>query len=606
LSTRWSPSFKLLIVVAVSTIGAWLLFRARLVLSPLVLALLLALLASYPANWLTRRTGWQRGLSAAIVLVLALLLVAALSILVVPWLVALLRSFGTTLVNVIQQLLDVTPRPVAITPTLTVNLGEFYAPINEWLRGLLSPDLNTLQNLQQLFFPFASGAATVVIGAASGALWIVFILVVSFFLITDAHLIYRSVAAVIPEVWRPELHKLWRELVDIWDAFIRGRLLLSVVMGFLVGTTLSILGVRSAPALGFLYGVLSLVPGVGPVIAAIPGVLIALILGSSWIPLPNLWFALLVTGVYLFLEQFVENMYLLPRVVGRRIALHPGVVIVGAVVGGELAGVLGILLAAPVIASLRVLLTYVLRKLFDEEPLPTVEGLPQRERIWRDAVRERDIRGVLFDLDGTLVETDDQLVQELARRMRPLRRVLSEQERLRLARRWLLRGEGVVNWAITWLDRLHLDNLILRMDNRFRRWRGIAKPEQFMAVAGSIESLRALSQKGFSLGVVTSRPRKDTEAYLAQYNLNGLFETVVTRDEVKRLKPHPLPMRLAAQELGLSPHRCVLVGDTGVDVRAAKVAGSLSVGVLSGFGEENDFDEADLVLDSPAQLVEWL
>jgi HAD superfamily hydrolase (TIGR01549 family) len=605
LSTRWSPSFKLLIIVAVSIIGAWLLFRARLVLTPLILALLLALLASYPANWMTRRTGWRRGLSAAIVLLLALLLVAALSVLVVPWLVALLRSFGTTLVNVIQQLLEATPRPVAISPTLTVDLGEFYAPINEWLRGLLSPDLNTLQNLQQLFFPFASGAATVVIGAASGALWIVFILVVSFFVITDAHLIYRSIVAVIPEVWRPELRKLWRELVDIWDAFIRGRLLLSLLMGFLIGVVLSILGVRSAPALGFLYGILSLVPGVGPVIAAIPGVLIALILGSSWIPLPNLWFALLVTGIYILLEQF-ENIYLLPRVVGRRVALHPGVVIVGAVVGGELAGVLGILLAAPVIASLRVLLTYVLRKLFDEEPLPTVEGLPHRELIWRDVVRERDVRGVLFDLDGTLVETDDQLTQELAGRLRPLHRLLSEQERLRIARRWLMRGEITVNSAITWLDRLHLRDLILRMDNRFRRWRGIAKPEQFTAVAGSIDSLRILSQKGFSLGVVTSRPRKDAEAYLAQYNLNGLFEAMVTRDEVKRLKPHPLPVRLAAQELGLLPSQCVLVGDTGVDVRSAKVAGSLSVGVLSGFGERNDFREADLVLESPAQLVDWL
>jgi predicted PurR-regulated permease PerM/phosphoglycolate phosphatase-like HAD superfamily hydrolase len=605
LSTRWSPSFKFLIIVAVSIIGTWLLFRARLVLTPLVLALLLALLASYPANWVTRRTGWQRGLSAAIVLLLALLLVAALSVLVVPWLVALLRSFGTTLVSVIQQLLEATPKPVAITPTLTVDLGEFYAPINEWLRGLLSPDLNTLQNLQQLFFPFASGAATVVIGAASGALWVVFILVVSFFVITDAHLIYRSVVTVIPEVWRPELRKLWRGLVDIWDAFIRGRLLLSLLMGFLVWAALSILGVRSAPALGFLYGILSLVPGVGPVIAAIPGVLIALILGSSWIPLPNLWFGLLVTGTYLLLEQF-ENMYLLPRVVGRRVALHPGVVIVGAVVGWELAGVLGILLAAPVIASLRVLLNYVLRKLFDEEPLLTFEGLSQRELIWRDVVREREVRGVLFDLDGTLVETDDQLTQELAGRLRPFHRLLSEQERLRLARRWLMRGEIVVNWAITWLDRLHLGNLILRMDNRFRRWRGIARPEQFKAVAGSIDSLRILSQKGFSLGVVTSRSRKDTEAYLAEYNLNGLFESVVTRDEVKRLKPHPLPVRLAAQELGLSPSRCVLVGDTGVDVRSAKVAGSLSVSVLSGFGEPSDFEEADLVLESPAQLVEWL
>jgi predicted PurR-regulated permease PerM/phosphoglycolate phosphatase-like HAD superfamily hydrolase len=526
-------------------------------------------------------------------------------VLVVPWLVSLLRSFGTTLVSVIQQLLQVTPKPIVITTELTVDLGGFYAPINEWLRGLVSPDLNTLQNLQRLLFPFASGAAVVVIGAASSALWLVFILVVSFYVITDAPLMYRSVVVVIPEKWRPEIRVLWRELVDVWDAFIRGRLLLSLLMGLMIGAALSILGVRSAPALGFLYGLLSLVPAVGPVIAAIPGVLIALILGSSWLPLPNLWFAVLVAIVYLLLDQF-ENLYLLPRMVGRRVALHPAVVIVGAVVGAELAGVLGILLAAPVMASIRVLLTYAIRKLFDEEPISTVEGVPHRELLWSDLVHERSVRGVLFDLDGTLIETDDELVQSLAGRLRPFRGVLSEQERLRWARRWMMRSEGAVNGGITLLDRLHLDNLLLRMDDRFRRWRGVAPPERFTAVVGSVDSLRSLAQKGLALGIVTSRSRKDAEAYLAQYNLDGLFQVVVTRDDAKRLKPHPIPVQRAAEALGLPASQCVMVGDTGVDVRSAKAAGALAVGVLCGFGEWDDFENADLVLESPSQLSEWL
>jgi HAD superfamily hydrolase (TIGR01549 family) len=605
LSTHWSPSFKLLVIVAALIVGTWLLFRAQVVLSPLVLALLLSLLASYPADWMTRRTGWPRGLSAAIVLLVALLVVAAVSVLVVPWLVSLLRSLGTTLVSVIQQLLEVTPKPVLITPDLTVDLGRYYAPINEWLRGLLSPDLNTLQELQRLLFPFASGAAVVVIGAANSALWLVFILIVSFYVITDAPLMYRSVVAVIPEKWRPEIRVLWRELVDVWDAFIRGRLLLSLLMGFMIWAALSILGVRSAPALGFLYGLLSLVPAIGPVIAAIPGVLIALILGSLWLPIPNLWFAVLVAIVYLLLDQF-ENLYLLPRMVGRRVSLHPGVVIVGAVVGAELAGVLGILLAAPVIASARVLLTYAIRKLFDEEPIPTVEGVPHRELLWNDLVRERSLQGVLFDLDGTLIETDDEAVRRLAGRLRPFRRVLTEQERLRWARRWMMRGEVAVNRGITLLDRLHLDNLLFRMNDRFRRWRGIPKPENFTAVAGTVDSLRDLAQKGLALGIVTSRSRKDADAYLAQYNLDGLFRAVVTRDECKRLKPHPMPVQRAAQEMGLPPSQCVMVGDTGVDVRSAKAAGALAVGVLCGFGDRNDFEDADLVLESPSQLSEWL
>jgi HAD superfamily hydrolase (TIGR01509 family) len=144
------------------------------------------------------------------------------------------------------------------------------------------------------------------------------------------------------------------------------------------------------------------------------------------------------------------------------------------------------------------------------------------------------------------------------------------------------------------------------MDDRFRRWRGIARPEHFTAVAGSVETLRSLAQRGLMLGLVTSRSRKDAETYVAQYGLDGLFRTVVTSDDVKRLKPHPMPVKRAAQELGLAPSQCVMVGDTSVDVRAAKAAGALAVGVLCGFGERNDFRDADLVLASPAQLGERL
>jgi phosphoglycolate phosphatase-like HAD superfamily hydrolase len=156
------------------------------------------------------------------------------------------------------------------------------------------------------------------------------------------------------------------------------------------------------------------------------------------------------------------------------------------------------------------------------------------------------------------------------------------------------------------LSWLHLDRMLGRRGDRLRRPQGTVKPEQFTAVTGSVSSLQILAQKGFALGIVTSRSRQDVETYLAQYSLDGLFQSIVTRDEVQRLKPHSMPVQRAAHELGLPPSQCVMVGDTGVDVRAAKAAGALSVGVLCGLGERNDFEEADLVLDSPAQLDKWL
>jgi N-acetyl-D-muramate 6-phosphate phosphatase len=215
------------------------------------------------------------------------------------------------------------------------------------------------------------------------------------------------------------------------------------------------------------------------------------------------------------------------------------------------------------------------------------------------------VRAVLFDLDGTLIETDDVAVAAVAARLRFLGRLLTEEQRLHRARRLLMSSEELINGLMTFLDRLGLDSLPFWLNDAIHRWRGIRKPADFIAVAGSPDVLRALAER-YRLAVVTSRSQREATVFLAQYGLSDLFRVIVTRDNVRRLKPHPMPVRAAAEKLGLPPEQCVMVGDTEVDVRSAKAAGTLAVGVLCGFGELNDFEDADLVIDTAAQLGEWL
>lgn len=601
---RWSPFVKQLVVIGVLIGVVWLMTRVRVIIAPVIIALLLAYLVSQPVSWILHRTGWSRAPVVLLAEIVVLLLLLTIPALITPWAVNAFGAFGNTLVKVVQELLEVEPKPLAVTPTLTIDLGPFYEPINQALATLLEPNLTSLQNLQGLVGSLAGGAATVVRGAVSGVVWTFFVLVSSFYIVKDGPRFGRLVAQNVPEAWRPELGRLWRELTRIWDAFVGGQLGLAVIMGIVVWLTMTILGVRNAPVLGLISGILEFVPAVGPVIAAIPGILIALFLGSSWLPLPNIWFAVLVGFTYFALQQF-ENLYLVPRVVGRRVQLHPAVVIVGALAGLQLGGVLGVLLAAPTIASARLLLGYSYRKLFDQEPFPAPEIPIDRSRLWRELVDERSARAVLFDLDGTLIETDDETVASLAQRLRFLGRLAPEAQRKRMARRWLMGSEDLVNGFITLLDRLDLDGLLFRLNDIFRRWRGIRKPENFVAVVGGPEALRALAQR-YRLAVVTSRSRHEAERFLAQYELLDLFHAVITRDDVRRLKPHPSPVSKAAEKLGVPPTQCVMVGDTEVDVRSAKAAGALSVGVLCGFGERDDLADADLVIESTAQLGDWL
>jgi hypothetical protein len=273
---------------------------------------------------------------------------------------------------------------------------------------------------------------TVLKGAVSGIVWFFFILVVAFYVARDGDRIGRWVSERVPDDWRPEFGRLWRELALIWDSFVRGQLLLAATVGIIVWISMTILGIGNAPVLGLISAVLEFVPSIGPVLAAVPGVLIALVLGSSWIPLPNTWFAVLVGFVY-FLIQQLENLYLLPRVVGARIRLHPVVVIIGALAGNAMAGILGILLAAPTIACARVLIGYALRKLFDQEAFAEPET-PDLRLLWGEMVQKREVAAILFDIDGTLVETDDYLTRWVSSTLRVGARLLSETERLHLAR----------------------------------------------------------------------------------------------------------------------------------------------------------------------------
>jgi len=122
-------------------------------------------------------------------------------------------------------------------------------------------------------------------------------------------------------------------------------------------------------------------------------------------------------------------------------------------------------------------------------------------------------------------------------------------------------------------------------------------------VPGTDDALRALAQR-YRLGIVTTRGRRDAEAFLTQFDLGPLFEVVVTRESTWRLKPHPAPILHAAHMMGLPPQRCAMVGDTTVDVRAALRAGAWAVAVLCGFGEKKELERAGahLILPSPADI----
>ena len=584
ISTEWSRTTKRLVVVGLIIVFLLALYLFRALLPPVILAFVLAYLLKPVADFIERRTELPRTLAVVLVYLALLVTIVVIPVTVVPYAVDRISRLNVDLQQLTDQLVGFLSQPFVLFG-YTLSLGDFVGDI----RG-------TLQNLLQ---PFASQTVNIVVNVLSSLLWVVSITIISFYLVKDADRLRGFLDRMAPPGYTEELARLREEINLVWKAFFRGQVVLGFVVGIVVWIAMSIVGLPNAGVMALLAGLLEVVPTFGPVLATIPAVLVALFMGSAYLPLSNFWFAVLVLGIYTLIQQ-LENAYLVPRIMGRRLQLHPVVVFVGVLAGGFLAGTVGVLLAAPVIATFRVVLHYVYAKLLDQEPFP-------REFAEAGEVYPGEIDAIFFDLDGTLVETDDDAVRTLGRWLRPLKWCLPRRDETRAARRILMAVEGPSNSLLTFLDRLGLDDDLFELRERLQRLRGLYTPINFRPVDGVGETLQDLSRR-YHLGIVTTRSHNDASTFLEQQGLTDIVQVIAGREDTWRLKPHPSPIQFAAEKLGVPVERCLMVGDTTVDILAARSAGARSAAVLSGFGEEDELERAgaDLILKSASKLREWM
>jgi predicted PurR-regulated permease PerM/phosphoglycolate phosphatase-like HAD superfamily hydrolase len=590
MSPRWSPLTKQIVVIGSVITLVWLLSRFSDLLAPLVVAVILAYFLNIPVHWLVRQTGWPRTavvIGAYITFLVLLILAPAL---LTPRFVALMRELAASLADVAEGLARQSQQPIQVMSGVEIRLGMLYSQLSGALQTLLSPA--------------ASGALTIVVRIASSLLWLGFILVVSFWLVLDHALLTRYMIERTPPAYRGEIVRLGQELSKVWDGFVRGQITVGIVLGMVLSSLLWVIGMRSALALGMLAGASELIPTIGPAIAGTLAILVALTQGSTYLTISKFGFATLVLVLYLLVFQ-INDIFLVPRVVGRRVRLHPLVVFVGLLAGAQIGGVLGILMASPTIASLRVIASYGVAKLLDQEPFEPALAPPDPQAQWRGLLRGHPVEVLLFDLDGTLVETDDVIVAQWALRLAPFKHVIPALQPDRLAR-WLLgHMEGPMNLFITLLDRIAWEERVLAWADRINRRLAHRPPEAFVAVLGAHETIRHLHER-YRLGIITTRRLAEARAFINQEGLEDCFDIIVARDTYPLLKPHPGPILHAAQVLGVEVDHCAMVGDTVVDVMAAQAAGALAIGVLSGFGLRDSLERADLVLDSVFDLLEWM
>ena len=373
---QWSSQTKLVIVLLILAAVIYLFSQFSEVISPIVLSIVLAYILSPLVNFVQKNLKLPRALSVLLVYILLFLLVGGILTLVIPMLV---NRVANTQVNLDE-----------LQAQITALVGGKVKIFDFTIDGQVIVT-RVVDALQQTLEPVVTHSISLITNVVSSLVWVIFILIISFYLVKDAEQLRQGIERLVPPVYRADYNVMRLEIGSIWSAFFRGQLLLALlVMGILTAIGYAI-GLPYALPMGILGGLLEFLPSIGHGIWLVLASLLALVRGSTWIPLPNWAFMLMVIGVHIIYTQTDLN-YLIPRVIGRSVHLQPLVVILGIVAGAALAGVLGVVLAAPTIATLRIIGRYIYAQLFDMEPFPetiATKPLPPPDWHWWRKYRDR-------------------------------------------------------------------------------------------------------------------------------------------------------------------------------------------------------------------------
>jgi predicted PurR-regulated permease PerM len=234
-----------------------------------------------------------------------------------------------------------------------VNALEGREPVVIGVYGLPA---NVQESLRQTFAPLAAGmaerTASVALALASSLVDLVLVLVVSFYFLLDERRLRVALFRTFEPQRRPAVRRVFQEVSRVFGAYVRAQLLLALSIGVLVGVALAMLGVPYALFLGMFAALAELIPMVGPVVGAVPALVVA-----ATMPLPAiLW----VAAAFVVIQQLESNI-LMPRLSGAAVGLHPVGSILALALGFELWGVVGALFAVPTAGLLWVLLSTAVR-----------------------------------------------------------------------------------------------------------------------------------------------------------------------------------------------------------------------------------------------------
>lgn len=346
---------RLILVVLLLLLVCWMLYVAKSALFPYIVGLVIAYLVLPLVNFLDRRMpsrlrdrNLSRPLSILIVYLIVILFIAGIFAFLMPPVI----KQGQVLWN---QMPELTAKGRALG---TEWLGKYQETIPLDIQQRIQSNLEKLAGtIGQAVQEGVTRTVSVISSTVSFFLGILVIPFWLFYILNDEAKVREGALALIPDRIESDLLNILRITDDIFSAYIRGQLLLCLFIGTLAIIGLLIVGVDFALLLGLIAGAFEILPFVGPILGAIP----ALIVAALQSPTTALW-----TLVVFIVIQQIENLFLAPKIAGESVKLHPALVMVVLVAGNEALGLWGMLLAVPLTAVIRDVFKYLYLRFSDE------------------------------------------------------------------------------------------------------------------------------------------------------------------------------------------------------------------------------------------------
>lgn len=325
------------------------LFYAHDAVRNLVIAAFVAYLINPAVVYLTERTRLTRTAAVNIVYFSSLILLVGVPATLTP-------IFYEEAQNVFQDLLALSTQ-LGTTLSRPVQLGGLVFHLEAWGQNLL-------QLQDAILTPLPEEALHLLETTSVGVLWFLIIVVSVYLLLSEwPRMRDRLFDSFLPP-YRAEMQELYNRICRIWMAYLRGQIVLMIIVGVVFTIVWLIMGIPGALVLGVLAGLFTLVPDVGPFVAVTLAAGVALLEGSQWGPLAglsNFWVAGIVVITYLILIN-LKNFFLRPIIMGRSVHMNEGLVLIVILIATILEGILGALLVVPVLASVVVIAGYIHRK----------------------------------------------------------------------------------------------------------------------------------------------------------------------------------------------------------------------------------------------------